>query len=169
MTLDLREYSAFPVDVALEVELDELEDSIAGATFQELATVKLNLQKMKEEYYCHGEIVAPAEIECSRCLEPYHDELRGELSFVVRHGETKPVLTSDDSDDIIVLKANEHTIDLTDLIRQAISLALPMKPVCSSECRGLCPSCGANLNEEDCDCSTDDIDDRWEGLKDLSR
>jgi uncharacterized protein len=168
MALDLREFASFPVDIILEMELDDMEDSISGVTFQELATVKLNIQKMKDEYFCHGEVVAPAEIECSRCLEPYHDKLRGELNFVVRRIEARPVMSADEGEEVILLKPNENIIDLHDQIRQALTLALPMKPICSEDCRGLCPECGANLNEETCDCRSDDIDERWEGLKDLS-
>ncbi len=168
MALDLREFASFPVDIILEMELDDLEDSISGATFPELATVKLNIQKMKEEFYCRGEVIAPVEIECSRCLEPYADKLHGELNFIVRKADARAVMSADDGEDVILLHPNDNVVDMTDQIRQVLTLALPMKPICSEGCRGLCPDCGANLNEETCDCRSDEIDERWEGLKDLS-
>ena len=168
MALDLREFASFPVDIILEMELDDLEDSLSGVTFPELATVKLNIQKMKEEFYCRGEVTAPVEIECSRCLEPYPDKLQGELNFIVRKYDAKAVMSADGGEDVILLHPNDNIVDMTDQIRQVLALAMPMKPICSEDCRGLCPQCGANLNEETCDCRSDEIDERWEGLKDLS-
>jgi len=49
----------------------------------------------------------------------------------------------------------DSIFDLTELLRQSILLALPMRPLCSEECKGLCPHCGANLNEGPCGCPTD--------------
>jgi len=64
---------------------------------------------------------------------------------------------------------SDQVADLTDMVRQELLLALPMKPLCSEECKGLCPRCGVNLNIETCDCRVKGMDSRWEGLKDLKK
>jgi len=167
MNFDLREFSSFPVDFELESEGDNLEGTIEGVTFRDVIKLKINLQKIKEEYYLHGLVTAPVDVECSRCLEMFESEVITEFEIVIKTAEGKAVLASDVKEDCIYLKQNDHIIDLTDVVRQALVLALPMKPVCNEECKGLCPNCGVNLNEETCDCSPDEIDERWNGLRNL--
>ncbi|MBN2225885.1 MAG: DUF177 domain-containing protein [candidate division Zixibacteria bacterium] len=163
----MREFSSFPVEFVLESEGDNLEGTIEGITFRDVIKLKINLQKVKEEYLLHGVVKAPVDVECSRCLEMYESELVGELDVLIKTTQTKAVMASDSSEDCIYLKQNEHIVDLTDMVRQTLTLALPMKPVCNEECKGLCPNCGVNLNEETCDCSPDEFDERWDGLRNL--
>jgi uncharacterized protein len=58
-------------------------------------------------------------------------------------------------------------IDLEPMLRDALTLALPLNPICRSDCKGLCAHCGKNLNEGPCDCTDDDIDPRWAALSEL--
>ena len=58
-------------------------------------------------------------------------------------------------------------IDLAPLVRELGILALPIRPLCKSDCAGLCQECGQNLNEADCGCETDDIDPRFAKLREL--
>ena len=73
----------------------------------------------------------------------------------------------DDNEDYIFFKSSDLQADLSDIVRQAIILAVGMKPLCSEDCRGLCPDCGVNLNKQSCRCASEKIDPRWEGLKKL--
>jgi uncharacterized protein len=59
-------------------------------------------------------------------------------------------------------------IDLLELVREQIILALPLYPRCREDCPGLCPRCGANLNREKCSCQLEEVDSRWQVLKNLS-
>jgi uncharacterized protein len=65
------------------------------------------------------------------------------------------------------ISPNTHEIDLSFGVRESLLLALPMKVLCSEDCKGLCPHCGANLNEESCDCVAETIDPRWAELRKL--
>ena len=58
-------------------------------------------------------------------------------------------------------------LDLEDLLREQVLLALPMQRVCSEDCKGICPVCGRNWNETTCDCRTESTDDRWGALRKL--
>ena len=60
-----------------------------------------------------------------------------------------------------------HILDLTEVVRQNILLAIPPYPVCRSQCAGLCPQCGQNWNEGTCDCTDDQVDPRLQVLKKL--
>ena len=74
-------------------------------------------------------------------------------------------LSGDQNDDYI--ETPDHTIDLDELLTADILLELPSKFLCSDNCKGLCPKCGANLNETTCNCTTKQIDPRLEVLKQL--
>jgi uncharacterized protein len=167
MNLDLREFESFPAEISVEVETDSAECGIDGIAFHEPTNVKLSIQKVKEEYYCHGEATVKVEAECSRCLELFDLELNGELNFVIKTEQGESILSSDASQEVVYVKASEPVVELNEPVRQALFLSLPMKPVCNPECRGLCPSCGVNLNLESCDCTGREVDERWEGLRDL--
>jgi uncharacterized protein len=58
-------------------------------------------------------------------------------------------------------------IELEDILREQVLLALPLQRVCSDDCKGICPACGKNRNETMCDCKTKTADDRWGALRNL--
>ena len=74
-------------------------------------------------------------------------------------------LSGDQNDDYI--ETPDHTIDIDELVTSDVLLELPSKHLCSDSCKGLCPKCGANLNEKTCGCSTTITDPRLEVLKQL--
>jgi uncharacterized protein len=167
MNLDLREFSDFPAEVILESEADNNEYGIEGIAFHDLLTLRLHIQKVDNEYYCQGTIAAPVEQECSRCLNLFDDDLVGDLNFTIRAGDIKPVRALDDEGEIFFIRASEPIVELNEIIRQSLILSLPLKPLCSQDCKGICPNCGINLNEESCDCEDEEADERWEGLRGL--
>jgi uncharacterized protein len=70
-------------------------------------------------------------------------------------------------DDLSTAYFHDNAIDLEDLMREQFLLALPMKPLCSDACKGLCPQCGANLNTNPCNCNPSWVDPRLKVLSDL--
>ncbi len=104
-----------------------------------------------------------AKYACDRCLEPYDSVIEATTSFLI----TSDSHIKADSDEIIFVSSGNDEVDITKKIREAILLAIPFKRVCSPGCRGLCPSCGKNLNEGPCECKDEYIDPRWEKLKKL--
>ena len=58
-------------------------------------------------------------------------------------------------------------IELEDILREQVLLALPMQRTCSEDCKGICPACGKNRNETMCDCTIETTDDRWGALRNL--
>lgn len=167
MNLDLREFDSFPADFSAEFEADNADFGIPGVAFRDMMSIRLNIQLVNEEYYCHGVVAVPVEEECSRCLEVFDTELSGDLSFIIKSPDAKAVMAADSAAVVVNIKASEPVVDLNDLIKETLLLSMPMKPLCSDDCKGLCSNCGANLNEETCDCDVEEIDERWEGLKDL--
>jgi uncharacterized protein len=167
MNLDLRGLIEFPAEVVLESEADNNEYGIEGIGFRDLMTVRLNIQRVDNEYFCHGTVTAPIEQECSRCLNPFEKDLSGDLSFTVRTQDVKPARSYDEESEIFFVRSGEPVVELNEIIRQSLVLSLPLKPLCSQDCKGLCPNCGVNLNEETCECDDKETDERWEGLRGL--
>ncbi len=92
---------------------------------------------------------------CDRCASDVRRHLCVDVSHVlVQHAE-------DEDDDLIVVP--DMMLDITALTLEDIYLSLPMKFLCREDCKGICPQCGANLNETSCDCKKE-IDPRLEAL-----
>jgi uncharacterized protein len=114
-----------------------------------------------------GRVTAALEIACSRCLEPFR--LPVDSPFDLRYlpqsanrGEEEDEVGDDVLD---VAFYEDETIDLGQLLREQFYLLLPMKPLCSPDCRGLCPACGVNRNAVACGCEPRWDDPRLAPLK----
>jgi len=101
-----------------------------------------------------GTVSGAWEGPCRRCLRP----VLGVSSVEVQElFETRP--TDDDS-----YRLSHDTLDLEPLAREALTLDLPLAPLCRSDCPGLCPTCGADLNAGPCGCPLVVADGRWAAL-----
>jgi uncharacterized protein len=87
-----------------------------------------------------------------------------EVAWLFRAGVTR--VEAEDSE-IYPLPERGDELALVDPIREQVTLAVPQYAICRDACRGLCPRCGANLNEEQCDCEPIEVDARWAALRGL--
>jgi uncharacterized protein len=119
--------------------------------------VLVGLEAIPEGVVADGRISAPWRAECRRCLAEVTGrvdvEFRELFERSPREGETYAL--------------GHEEIDLDPLIREAVLLALPLAPLCEAGCQGMCPICGANLNEGPCGCPPAGRDPRWAALDDL--
>jgi uncharacterized protein len=160
MKLDLDRTEAGASDLPLAGDLG-LDFGPAGPTDVAVAGV-LRVDNLESRFVLRGELEARGEATCDRCLG------RFALSFAV------PVEifilcdtgSEDDDGETPVIHQRQGEVDLTDALREAVALAVPLRHICREECRGLCVSCGIDLNRETCDCQQDDSDPRWAGLPD---
>jgi len=130
--------------------------------------VRLSFDVLKEHtrFRLVGTVSTALELLCSRCLEPYRLplEVAFDLMYLPQRENVGEGETEVGEDDLGTAYYRDDTIDLSGLMREQFYLALPMKPLCTDTCRGLCPSCGANLNESACECEPRRVDPRLEGL-----
>src|SRR3984893_1701693 len=118
-----------------------------------------------------GEIETKVELVCASCLEPVVDELNRSFDLFyspLPKGE-KPEEARLKEDDAEMGFFEGEGLFFADLLREQVLLALPMKVICRSDCRGLCPNCGANLNHEECRCETHSTDPRLAPLARLKQ
>ncbi len=123
--------------------------------------MQLLLEALVDGIHLSGTVRGAAEAECRRCLKTLVVPLEvGMDELFVYPGEA--------GGDDVYRVLDEH-VDLEPAVRDAVMLALPLNPLCTDECRGLCSTCGADLNENDCGHSQDPVDIRWSGLEQLRR
>ena len=107
---------------------------------------------------------------CSRCLQPLRETLA--IDFEEEYQSTVDLRTgaplSELPDKDAFLIDSQHRLDLTEAVRQYREASAVMQPLCRPDCRGLCPSCGRDLNTGPCGCGSEAIDARWEGLAALA-
>jgi uncharacterized protein len=94
---------------------------------------------------------------CDRCASDIKNHMTLETNHVIATQNEKDI-TEEDEDVIII---DNYKLDVDELIFNDIVLNLPMKQLCSDECKGLCPQCGQNLNEGKCKCNAKTADPRW--------
>ena len=169
MILDLREFEEFPARSTLRAEPGEFKPFADGMRAVGEVKLELAIQHSGEEYFCQGEVSAGCITECARCLIEFEQQIRQSVDFIVHGGGMA------DSDDglqdnevYVLLQGNDLRADVTEPVRQAMILSFPMKPLCSDNCLGICPQCGANLNQQSCDCNRENSDPRWDDLRHLA-
>ena len=118
------------------------------------------------EVVVRGTLDAPLAQECRRCLEPVPGDLSEEVTFVFLPA-SEPGM--EDDGDTRLFEPGAAELDLGQAVREEMILAIDPYVVCRPECKGLCPRCGANLNEGACNCTTDEADPRWEALRALKK
>ena len=169
MVLDLRQFETFPVRKVLQGNLEALSIDFDSIDRIKDIEVILDIQKSDNEYFCQAKITASVDLECSRCLKSFNSIVKDNTDFIVCSfdyvEDNKDII---DNEEYVCFKGTNLSVDLTNVIRQAIILAVSMKPLCTDDCQGLCPRCGINLNDKKCSCHEEHIDERWEDLKKLS-
>lgn len=127
--------------------------------------IQIDLEKRSPHYFLKNQVQVSGRFACDRCTDEFDRSLSGESRVVF--SSDKEMLKMNEADDLHYLAADAKEIDLTNEIRDTVLLAIPMKLLCSDDCRGLCAGCGANLNTETCHCAPPPADLRWEALRKL--
>jgi uncharacterized protein len=107
-------------------------------------------------------------LTCDRCLEESWNDVDTSVHFLVVRVQPAASDPELGEDDLGVVVAEDDAIDTRPLIIEQLALNAPMKPLCQETCRGLCPTCGADLNRETCSC-TPESNPRWNGLRSVVR
>ena len=121
----------------------------------------LEITRVQGGVLVQGTLSSRLEQECVRCLEPSELSIGLRLEEIFRLPGTSPHI------DTPYEVSENGRLDLTPILREQSWLAIPMKPLCQPDCQGLCPQCGANLNQEQCACERTHVDPRLAALREL--
>ncbi len=143
-------------------------NEMTGLEFIDSLTVILNLQRAGEIVEMRGSLKTRAKMICSRCLKTFVQPLNTEFRLVYAtrpqsnyHAREAELST----EDVELMLFDGEIIDTYQAIREEMLAALPSKPLCHPDCKGLCPRCGKDLNLGPCQCETEEIDPRLAVLK----
>ena len=133
------------------------------------ARVSGRVSRTEHKVVVEGEFSAIAEVECDRCLKPVELPMRSDFRLEYVTAETYKSLEVAElaQEDLALSIFDGEFIDVDDILREQLLLAIPTHTICQENCKGFCPVCGANRNVTDCNCNVTEMDPRWKGLKKL--
>jgi uncharacterized protein len=111
-------------------------------------------------FYFSGRIEGGLELPCRLCLEPVDVDVDEEVHFLLAETGADEA----DDPDVFLYDPNERSLDLRGAVRETWLLTAPAYVQCKEDCKGLCPTCGTNLNESTCNCTPTTTDSRWDAL-----
>jgi len=158
-------------DVAFsEGEIDYVEGLRQLGPLETAGTAEL-LANTLGEIRVRGHLKVTMESECDRCLEKALFPIESDFDVFYRPTDTGP-----EGEEVSISDAESEVgfydgegIDLKEILREYILLALPMQRVCRETCLGICPVCGQNRNVRNCECTAEAVDDRWSALKNFKQ
>ncbi len=131
----------------------------------------LDVEKKPKKIFLKGDIDCKIQLNCDRCLEEFSFKIKDDFSYVLfltkievssKHKEFKLK-----KDDMEIDFLEDNILPLKDIIMGQIYLNIPIKKLCSYECKGLCPVCGTNLNLTKCNCENQFNENPFAKLKEL--
>jgi uncharacterized protein len=178
MQLPIEKIGDEGLDLVLEPDVREfpvLEDirKEGGAVFE--SPIRFEVRAVRAESYIEigGTFFGRARLTCSRCLAEFFLDLQDDFSLTylprpempeqMRPGEEAELST----DEIGLIPFDGDRIDLREGLQEQLVMALPVKPLCRPDCRGICPRCGADLNRSACRCTGSSVDPRLAVLRNL--
>ena len=149
---------------ANELPLDEPDIRLVGP-----AEVSGRIQRAGKEVELRGQLHTKLEVVCGRCLKPVELPLATEFKErFVRAVSWAPEEQHElQAEDLDLAVFDGEGIELDELVREELLLAVPVNVLCREDCQGLCPTCGIDRNLSSCQCQSNEIDSRWEKLKEL--
>lgn len=145
--------------------------NIAGNEDDPVLNINLQAAYVAKMILIKGNWDAEMKGECSRCLEKcryyvtesFYEEFRQINILDESLGKDNGIIAEEG--EMFVFRGD--TLDLKEYFRQSFLMSQPLKILCRSDCKGLCPVCGVNLNYKQCNCSENDLDPRWDLLQKL--
>jgi len=147
-----------------ELSLEDERADLVGPT-----EVRGSVERRDGQVEVRGNFGAQVELECDRCLQAVSVPVTAsfDLDYVPASEYAADRLAELGEDDLAVSVFDGEVIDIDELVREQVILALPSRALCREDCKGLCPVCGIDKNLKDCECESHPVDPRWAALSDL--
>ncbi|HEY3151038.1 MAG TPA: DUF177 domain-containing protein [Candidatus Binatia bacterium] len=160
MKISVDEVPQFPKEIRFSESIEELKETYRQSNnrdfgFPPRLDVDLVYYRSGQEIFFSGRFSGWFTGCCGRCLEAYNFTLDKEFEFILTPRSSQSDRRAEElrREDLGLSYYSTDEIDLAPLIAEQVMLALPTRPLCSDNCRGLCASCGVNRNRETCSCS----------------
>lgn len=171
MKLDLRPLLAgdrlleFDYELVLDVSSEDTGSYLAGVGFPSPMKVSGEITNTAGYMRMTLTMSVDYEAQCARCLSPVSGEFTLDLEKTVAPRNLLGDLDEDKLDEFAIIE--DGFLDMDEQLLEQLEMEFPMRFLCHEDCKGLCPKCGKNLNEGECDCDHTEIDPRMEPLRKL--
>ena len=171
MRLDLRpllageRYLAFDYELPLDTTCEDSTSFLYGVSFPSPLKVSGDITNTAGYMRMALTMSVDYEATCARCLSPVLGELTLDLEKTVAPRNLLGDLDEDKLDEFAIIE--DGFLDMDEQLREQLEMEFPMRFLCREDCKGLCPKCGKNLNEGECNCDHTEIDPRMEPLRKL--
>jgi uncharacterized protein len=167
MKISLDDITDSPKEISVSERIDDLNELYKNGQMREFhfppfIGVHLDYYRSGQQIFFNGSLAGTFEATCSRCLSAHPFALNKEFELVLSPDPSQSGRKIEElrKEDLGLSYYSTEEINLTPLIREQVMLALPTRPLCKEDCRGLCDGCGVNLNYETCSCTTSAEDPR---------
>src|ERR1044072_8788140 len=169
MRIELENLEGGKGDFAHVYQPDDLNPVDERISLSQAATVSGKVRLAGNEVFVNGHGETRAEVECDRCLKPVEIPVNTDFALeYITGSEYESVETAELTEaEMSVSVFDGKVIDVDEIVKEQIVLAVHTRMLCREDCKGICPECGADRNTGDCGCTTNDIDPRWAALKNL--
>ncbi|HSJ13529.1 MAG TPA: DUF177 domain-containing protein [Longimicrobiales bacterium] len=150
------------LEVEAQVEPDDPLWAGSGVAPDGPLRVRLEVQQAGPDVVVRGRLQVDVALWCRRCLGPVRYAVDDEVTWLFRAGISA---AEAQAEEVFALPERSRELDLAPAVREQLLLAVPEFVLCEEACRGLCPQCGANRNEDDCGCTAPVVDERWAALR----
>jgi uncharacterized protein len=134
-------------------------------------TVDVTVEREFDHLKAMGRVQVPMSLSCGRCLISYASAIDSSFRIIFRKETARQTEVEDETelcdDDLIASTYSGDEIDLAHEIEEQVAMEIPLKPLCEENCKGLCPTCGADLNTASCTCSQVPVNLKFSALKDF--
>jgi uncharacterized protein len=169
MRIELENLEGSKGDFAHVYQPEELNPFDERVSLTAPAAVNGKVRLSGNQVFVNGHVVARAQVECDRCLKPV--ELPVNADFTLEYISDSDYQTARavelTEDEMSVSVFDGEAIDIDEIVKEQILLAVPTRMLCREDCKGICPECGTDRNTGECNCVTKEIDPRWAALKNL--
>ena len=133
------------------------------------ATVNGKVRLSGNEVFVNGHFDTRAQVECDRCLKPIELSVSAdfELEYITGSEYESTAVAELTEAEMSVAVFDGEALDVDEIVKEQILLAVPTRMLCREDCKGICPECGVDRNTGECNCETKEIDPRWAALKNL--
>lgn len=164
--LALDEIEEGVTETAFEIGADDLGLTDKFFSFPGPLRIALRIGRGLQTFNIGGTVSLTVTGECCRCLSPVEQPLEAQLQLLLQRREASEdeLEAYADEDGVEIVDPGAREYDLSERLAEAVALELPMRVYCRDDCKGLCPTCGTDLNNSTCDCDSATVDPRWEAL-----
>lgn len=169
MRIELEKLDGANDQFAHVFEIGELALEDDRAQLKGPAEVRGSIRREDGQVKIRGNVSAQVELNCDRCLQAITVPVAAtfDVDYVPASKYEAEQLAELQDDDLGLAVFDGEAIDIDDLVREQVILALPSRALCREDCKGLCPVCGIDKNLKDCECESHPVDPRWAALNNL--